>query len=542
MSAPLCGSQGIKDLDRLNSRSYSISPQRPQNEGLFTSEPLEVPVFASAPSTNAKEVATEEPHVCGYELRDITNADGEVKLYKMVVFGPADPENPRNFSKTRKWVITMTLSWVCFAVAFSSAVITPGILGVAEHFHTSEEVALLTITLFVVGFGIGPLVFGPLSELYGRWIVYVATFGVAIIFMVPCAVAKNIQTLLVCRAIDGIAISVPVANLGGSLADLWHADERGVPMSIFSGAPFLGPIMGPLIGGFTYENLGWRWLYYLQIILAGFLYICMVLFVPETYAPVILARRAKRLRESSGDNTYIAEHDLTRRSFKNIVQVYLARPLRLLLTEPIVTLFSLYAAVLYGLLYMYFVAYPIVFQEGKGMSPGMTGLMFLPLMGGIVVGLVGSPFVNRHYLSLRAKYEGLPPPELRLIPMIYGCWLIPMGVFIFAWSSYPRLSWAGPCFAGLPIGVGFVLVYNSFNNYIVDSYQHTAASALAAKTLIRSLWGACTVLFTSQILGYQWASTLLGFIALACCLIPVGFYRYGAAIRKHSKYAYSGKE
>ncbi|KAK5241980.1 Synaptic vesicle transporter SVOP, partial [Exophiala xenobiotica] len=184
----------------------------PQNEGLFTSEPLEVPVFASAPSTNAKEVATEEPHVCGYELRDITNADGEVKLYKMVVFGPADPENPRNFSKTRKWVITMTLSWVCFAVAFSSAVITPGILGVAEHFHTSEEVALLTITLFVVGFGIGPLVFGPLSELYGRWIVYVATFGVAIIFMVPCAVAKNIQTLLVCRAIDGIAISVPVAN------------------------------------------------------------------------------------------------------------------------------------------------------------------------------------------------------------------------------------------------------------------------------------------------------------------------------------------
>ncbi len=132
------------------------------------------------------------------------------------------------------------------------------------------------------------------------------------------------------------------------------------------------------------------------------------------------------------------------------------------------------------------------------MSPGMTGLMFLPLMGGIIVGLVGSPFVNRHYLTLRAKYEGLPPPELRLIPMIYGCWLIPIGVFIFAWSSYPHLSWAGPCFAGLPIGVGFVLVYNSFNNYIVDSYQHTAASALAAKTLIRSIWGGCTVLFTTQ--------------------------------------------
>ncbi len=128
---------------------------RPQNESLFASEPLEVPVFASAPSPEYKAVEAEEAQVHGYEFRDITNADGEVKLYKMVVFGPADPDNPKNFSKTRKWVITMTLSWVCFAVAFSSAVITPGILGVAEHFHTSEEVALLTITLFVIGFGIG---------------------------------------------------------------------------------------------------------------------------------------------------------------------------------------------------------------------------------------------------------------------------------------------------------------------------------------------------------------------------------------------------
>lgn len=132
------------------------------------------------------------------------------------------------------------------------------------------------------------------------------------------------------------------------------------------------------------------------------------------------------------------------------------------------------------------------------MSPGITGLMFLPITGGIVIGVGGSPLVNRHYLSMRAKYQGPPPPELRLIPMMLSCWLIPLGMFIFAWTSYPRLTWVGPCLAGLPIGVGFVFLYNSLNNYVVDSYQHTAASALAAKTLIRSVWGACTVLFTSQ--------------------------------------------
>ncbi|KIX04422.1 uncharacterized protein Z518_05290 [Rhinocladiella mackenziei CBS 650.93] len=480
-----------------------------------------------------------------YEVKEIATSEGSIKKYKLVTFSPSDLENPKNFSPARKWLITMTLAWTCFAVAFSSSVITPGIGGVAERFGTSEEVALLTITLFVIGFGVGPLVFSPLSELYGRWIIYVSTFGVAVIFMIPCAVAQNIQTLLVCRAIDGIAISVPVANIGGTLADLWRQEERGVPMAVFSAAPFLGPIFGPLIGGFTYENLGWRWLYYLQLILTGFLYACMLLFVPETYAPTILSRRAKKLRKTTGDDSYAAEHELIQHSFKHIAQVYLARPLRLLFTEPIVTLFSLYAAVLYGLIYMFFVAYPLVFGEGKGFSAGITGLMFLPITGGIMIGVCCAPLVNRHYLSLRAKHQGMPPPELRLIPMIFSAWSIPIGMFIFAWTSYPRLSWVGPCLAGFPIGLGFVFLYNALNNYIVDSYQHTAASAVAAKTLIRSIWGACTVLFTIQMydnLGYQWASSLLAFIALACCLIPILLYYQGPAIRKHSKFAYSGED
>ncbi|KAH8820247.1 major facilitator superfamily transporter multidrug resistance [Xylogone sp. PMI_703] len=510
----------LSNMD-LSSLITDIQPSRPQ-ESAAIKPPLE--------------------NTTVYELRQVATSGGGTKSYKIVVFTPGDPGDPKNFSKTRKWVITMTLGWICFAVAFSSAVITPGIGGVVERFDVSEEVALLSVSLFVIGFGIGPLIFSPMSELYGRWIIYVTTFGMAVIFTIPCAVAQNIQTLLVGRAIGGIAISVPVANIGGSLADIWRAEERGVPMAVFSAAPFLGPVMGPLIGGFTFDALGWRWLYYLQTILSGFLYICMLLFVPETYGPVILSRRAKALRKKTGDDSYVAEHDLNHMGFKDIATVYLARPLRLLFTEPIVTLLALYAAVLYGLLYMIFVAYPLVFGEGKGYSPGITGLMFLPITGGIMIGVCAAPLVNKHYLSLRAKYTGLPPPELRLIPMIFSCWTIPIAMFIFAWTSYPRLTWVGPCLAGFPMGLGFVFIYNSFNNYIVDSYQHTAASALAAKTLIRSLWGAGTVLFTNQMyhnLGYEWASSLLAFIALACCLIPLFFYRYGAAIRKYSKYAYS---
>lgn len=133
---------------------------------------------------------------------------------------------------------------VCFVVAFASSVVTADIPGVMHDLHASEEVALLSITLFVVGFGVGPMMFAPLSEVLGRKIIYTTTLGVAVVFIIPGAVAKNIQTLLVARAIDGIAFSAPMTLVGGSLADLWKTEERGIPMAAFSAAPFLGPAIG----------------------------------------------------------------------------------------------------------------------------------------------------------------------------------------------------------------------------------------------------------------------------------------------------------
>jgi len=124
--------------------------------------------------------------------------------------------------------------------------------------------------------------------------------------------------------------------------------------------------------------------------------------------------------------------------------------------------------------------------------------MFLPIAIGVICAACCAPIVNNHYITTAAKYGGKPPPEVRLIPMMYSCWLIPLGLFIFAWTNYPRLIWVGPCLAGLPVGFGFIFLYNSANNYLVDTYQHQAASALAAKTFLRSMWGAATVLFTHQ--------------------------------------------
>ncbi|KAH3674469.1 hypothetical protein WICMUC_003307 [Wickerhamomyces mucosus] len=463
---------------------------------------------------------------------------------RLVQFVVDDPEDPRNWSKSYKWFLTVLLGIICFTVAFASAIVTGDISGPMESFHVSEEVIILTVTLFVIGFGVGPLVFAPLSEEVGRKLIYVTTLGLAVIFVIPSADAKNIGTLLISRLLSGIFFSAPMTLIGGNLAEMWKTEERGVAMSVFSAAPFLGPCVGPIVGGYIGETVGWRWIYWVLLIFSGAIFAIIVVLLPETHHQTLLLRRAKKLRKLTNDESYRALKEIKIRKLSEIAHETLTRPF-VLLAEPIVALITIYMSILYGLLYMFFFAYPVVYMEGKGWSAGKTGLMFIPIAVGVLVATFISPLFNIDYNKRSKKYVERgenPPAELRLIPMMIGCWCIPIGLFAFAWSSYPHVSWAGPCFSGFICGVGFNMLYNPANNYIVDSYQHYAASALAAKTFLRSIWGACVPLFTIQMyhrLGYEWASSLLAFISLACCAIPYAFFFFGARIRQRSKYAYS---
>lgn len=200
------------------------------------------------------------------------------------------------------------------------------------------------------------MVFAPMSEMLGRRIVYGGTLLIAVIFEIPCAVAPNIGTLIVCRAIDGIAFSAPMTLVGGTLADLWKNEERGVPMAAFSAAPFIGPAIGPLVGGFLYDAAGWRWLYWIQLILAGVSWAMITFTVPETYTPTLLKQRAKKLRKQENDPKYVTEQELDDRPLGEKLRLFLLRPFQLLFLEPIVLFISIYMSVLYGLLYMFFVA------------------------------------------------------------------------------------------------------------------------------------------------------------------------------------------
>ncbi len=323
-------------------------------------------------------------------------------------------------------------------------------------------------------------------------------------------------------------------------------------------APFLGPTIGPIVGGFLVshdiqthlmppptntqqgETEGWRWVEGLMAIFTGILWIVCSLYVPETYAPVLLRRRAAKLSELTG-KSYISKMDLSITAPKSEqIKTTLLRPWVLLFREPIVFLTAIYLAIIYGTLYMLFAAFPIVFQQGRGWSPGVGGLAFVGVAIGMMFAVGYSMYDNKRYNRVAAAHGGMAPPEARLPPAIIGSFLLPVGLFWFAWTNSPSIHWAVPITASAFFAAGLVSVFLSLLTYMIDSYTVFAASVLAANSVLRSLFGAAFPLFTPymyQNLGIHWASTIPAFLALLCTPFPLLFYWYGERIRMKCKYA-----
>lgn len=459
----------------------------------------------------------------------------------IVKFIPRDPRNPQDFPQWKKWFLTLTVAFATLAVAFVSSGYSGGVEQVIEEFHCSTEIATLGISLFVLGFAVGPLLWAPLSELYGRQILFAGTYMGLTAFNAGAAGANSIATLIILRFLAGVFGSSPLTNAGGVIADMFPANQRGLGMSIFAAAPFLGPAIGPIVGGFVGETVGWRWVEGVMAIFTGLLWIFGMLTVPETYSPVILRKRAALLSKRTGKH-YISvlEKDRPKQSVKAVFQKSLIRPWVLLFLEPIVLLISIYMAIIYGTLYMLFGAFPIVFQQTRGWSEGIGGLSFLGVAIGMIIGVIYSIFDNKRYARIEDENDGEAPPEARLPPCCVGAIALPIGMFWFAWTNYPSIHWIVSIIGTAPFGFGMVLVFLGCMNYLIDAYVIYAASVLAANSVLRSLFGAAFPLFTTYMyanLGIHWASSIPAFLALACVPLPFLFYAYGKPIRLKCKYA-----
>lgn len=460
----------------------------------------------------------------------------------IVEFLPNDPRNPMNFSVFKKWFITVTVAIATLAVAFCSSAYTGGIKEIIIQFRCSQEIATLGVSLFVLGFAIGPLFWAPLSEMYGRQVLYTGTYCALTAFAAGCAGAQNIETLIILRFFAGAFGSSPLTNAGGVISDMFDAQHRGIATSVFAIAPFMGPVLGPVVGGFVGQEVGWRWVEGVMAIFAGVVWIIGTLTVPETYTPFLLRDRAAALSKETG-KVYISvvEAQSPKKTPAQALKHAIVRPWALLFLEPIVLALSIYMAIIYGTLYMLFGAFPIVFQQNLGWSEGIGGLAFIGVAVGMILGFFYSVLDGKRYNRVANKSpNGEAPPEARLPPCIVASLVLPVGLFWFAWTARPSIHWIVPIIASAPFGFGMVLVFLTMINYLVDAYTIYAASVLAANSVLRSLFGAAFPLFTQKMydnLGVSWASSIPAFLAVACVPFPFLFYKYGAQIRLKCKYA-----
>lgn len=271
--------------------------------------------------------------------------------------------------------------------------------------------------------------------------------------------------------------------------------------------------------------------------------VAVILFMDETHHGLILVSKAETLRRRTGNWGIHAPHEEVSLSVKEVVEKNITRPILMLFREPILLLFSFYNAFIYGILYLFLTAVPLIFTGEYGFSQGVAELPYLSMLLGVFIGGLIGMHMDKYFKKATERNNGKVIPEERLPAMMIGAIFYTIGLFWFGWTGAyaTNVHWIVPTVGAAPVGVGLILLFLPSINYIIDVYLFFAASALAGNTFLRSAFGAAFPLFAKQMyvnMKIQWATTLLGCFSLVMIPVPFLFYKYGKQIRAESKYAF----
>ncbi|KAG7095020.1 hypothetical protein E1B28_005814 [Marasmius oreades] len=464
--------------------------------------------------------------------------------------GPDDPENPQNWNFKRKWAATTIVSLFTFITPVSSSMIAPASNKVAQTFGETNSVIIAMITSsFVLAFGFGPLFLSPLSEIYGRSRVLQGANLFFLVWNLVCAFAQNETQLIIFRFLAGLGGSAPLGIGGGVLGDTWAAEERGKAIAVYSLAPLMGPVIGPVAGAWIAQLSDWQWVFWSTSIVDAVIQIAGLFYLRETYAPVLLERKAERIRKSLTSDPEKGAHvkeirtiyDDGSRSWRAIFAKAMTRPFTLLFREPIAQVIAVYMGYIYGIFYLFLTTLPRIFEGVYKQPAGIAGINYVALgIGLTAASQINARYMDRIYIKLKNKSGGIGKPEFRVPSMIIGSLILPIGLFLSGWAAQKQLHWIVVDIGLVFVGAGTILNFQTMQTYVVDCYTLHAASAMAAVSLLRCLAGFGFPLFAPAMydaLGYGVGTSILGIVSIAIGWpAPVIFWRYGEALRRKSKY------
>ena len=481
-----------------------------------------------------------------------------------------DPENPQNWSRGKRALVVCLIYVYSLAVYTGSAIITPAGPYIEEQMGVSSNVASLSLSMYVLGYGVGPLLFSPLSEIpiLGRNPPYMVSMGLFVIISIPTAVVNNFPALVVLRFLQGFMGSPCLATGGATLGDMFSMIKLPYFLAGWAGFATTGPALGPIISGFSIPAETWHWSMWEIVWFAAPVYVAMLILLPETSPSTILLRRAVRLRKLTGNNNIVSlseidQHDL---SFHQVVVDSLWRPTQINSLDPAVMFTSIYSGLLYGVFYSFFEVFPLVYAggapgtetQGYGMNAGQLGLIFLSNVVGVVLGVICYSTYLYFIVEPEILSQGLGEPERRLLPALPASFLFPIGLFIFAWTGYnsPQIHWIvptigvvistfGTCFHILKAPalicpfLGSYILFQCLLYYLPLNYPQYAASLFAANDFARSSIAAGAIHFSRPLfhnLGVGRGVSLLAGLTVGGVLGIFILWHYGSALRSRSKF------
>ncbi|KAM0695551.1 hypothetical protein Q7P36_005911 [Cladosporium allicinum] len=527
--------QAVRLLTR---KRYLLYPdERPDH--LSRSDPVENANRGSGEMLEAQDGVLGEP--VNSTNTEIENTD---YLSQSNWCDPKDQENPRNWTGAYKGFVTLQICVYTFVIYMGSAIYVPSTTGVMYQFGISVEVASLGLSLYVLGYGTGTMLFSPLSEIpsLGRTSLYASTMFLFVLLLIPTALAENVAGLLVLRFLLGFLGSPALATGPASLADMYSDYHLAYAIGLWVFAASSGPAFGPTISGFVVPALGWKWSIWEMLWFSGPVLILMAAFLPETSASNILLRRAQRLQSASRKNRACTSPGIAipKRSLRIIAFEALVRPMQLLVMDFAIGYIALYTALIYSTYYTFFEVFPLVYVDLYGFTTGQLGLTFLSIT---VAGLIAMSiyFAYLHWLVKPFLASGKPiDPEQCLLPALFFSFLLPVGLFIFAWTSDGHIHWIVGIIGITIYSAGMYITSMSIFTYLPRIHPEFTASTFAGNNLIRSTFAAAGIILARPMyrtLGIAKGTSVLGALTAACTVGIYVLFLYGKALRARSRFS-----
>ncbi|KAF2847805.1 MFS general substrate transporter [Plenodomus tracheiphilus IPT5] len=435
--------------------------------------------------------------------RDWSHGEEQQQQTHLRIQDLSPSENPREWVHWRKMANVAVIASMSILSPLVSSMFTPGISQIADDLHCTPTAVIGTTTGFVIMLSIGPLILAPLSETFGRRRIYLICFSMFALLQIPTALAPNIAFLISIRSVAGFFGSVGIANGGGTISDMFVANER------------LG--------------LGWRWVFWVMSVVCSLVTFAGWWFLRETYVPVILRWKIEELEREDAEN-------YTKPLPQTLLSA-LRRPPKIF-TQPIVATMSIYQALIFATTYSLYTNMQPIYQHHYHFSTEKLGLLYLgPGSGFLFAVCFLVPHIDTIYNRLSARYphKDKPVPEFRLPLANLGAVLIPISLFCFAWTVEIHAHWFASISATFFYGIGQVLILNTTQNYFIDCFEEYAASAIAAGTVFRSVVGGVVPVFAPALferLGYGWGISCFAFVGVALAPAPVLFYVFGERLKE----------